>query len=69
MLRGSEVAPLPKKLQKAPRNSKVCERVENVAFLPRGRAYNAENASTSTLVAYGFIFAIYMRGRGLLTKT
>ena len=60
--------PLPKKLLKVPHNSTVCERVENVAFLPRGLAYNAENTSTSTLVVYGFIFTIYVRGHGLFTK-
>ena len=63
-----QVVPLPKKLQKAPHNSTVCERVEHVAFLPRGPTYNTENASTSALITSGFIFTIYVRGHSLFAK-
>ncbi|MEC8650634.1 MAG: hypothetical protein VXX82_06865 [Verrucomicrobiota bacterium] len=42
-----QVVPLPKKLQKVPHNSTVCERVEHVAFLSSGPTYNTENAYTS----------------------
>ena len=63
-----QVVPLPKKLQKAPHNSTVCERVEHVNFLPRGSTCNTENTSTSTLITSGFIFTIYVWGHWFFAK-
>ena len=63
-----QVAPPPKKLQKAPHNSTVGERVENVTVLSRESTYDAENTLTSVLITPGFIFVIYMPGYWLFTK-
>ena len=50
------------KLQKAPHKSRVGKTVEDVVALPREAAQTAENASTSILIAFGFIFVVYAPG-------